>query len=608
MLMIFKMTNRITGVISSSKVHRQLLGFTFAALNCRGQMTSNFKRCLFTGRAIKPRHIIIGVASVTVAAGAVVSVGLAGLAVSGAHGAVFSSQGNNDSHSSSTVVANEHSLPTEYNISAIQAYWRSRPTEVLLRMAEVTLAFAPYLTKLFLWEYWMRRKIRNHEGLQQKYAVQLREILTKLGPCFIKFGQALSIRPDILPSIFLLELQKLCDAVPPFPTKDAIDMIDDELGKGSASKIFKELHPGTMPIAAASLGQVYKLRLKEVSPNDKKRGIKCNEDERWVAVKVQRPDMIQSILKDLFIMRILAGVIEKKTVTITNQQPYNVALLDTFAAASLEELNYIKEAEHQERFRMDLVPLLGGKIYVPVVYHEFTTRKVIVSEWVEGEKLASSNPDVVERLTKVGIECFLTQLLVTGVFHADPHPGNLLVTKDGNLALIDFGLCANVPLPDTKTLTLAIVHLMQRDVNGLILDAINLGFLPKDVDIKRLQVDLQGVFDGSQIVQQIFKNPTDSFNDVGKYLSIVSRRKQFWAVSKELNKIFFNYPFLVPDYFSLMTRAMIVLEGIAVTGNPEFDIFAESYPYAFKIALKTFKVSDLSEIAKEIVIAHRKQT
>ena len=246
---------------------------------------------------------------------------------------------------------------------------------------------------------------------------------------------------------------------------------------------------------------------------------------------------------------------------------------------------------------------MAGKIYVPVVYHEFTTRKVIVSEWVEGEKLASSSPSVIERLTKVGIECFLNQLLVTGKFHADPHPGNLIVTQDGKLALIDFGLCSNVPLPDTKTLTMAIVHLMQRDVNGLILDAIKLGFLPKDVDIDRLQVDLQGIFDGSQIVEEIINGPRPSHNRDRQYTSIISRRKKFWAVSKDLNSIFFNYPFLVPDYFALMTRAMIVLEGIAVTGNPEFDIFSESYPYAFRIALKVFGVRDLSEIVKSIAKA-----
>ena len=298
-------------------------------------------------------------------------------------------------------------------------------------------------------------------------------------------------------------------------------------------------------------------------------------------------------------MRILAGVTEKIITTLTNQRPSNVAILDTFASASLEEINYMKEAANQERFRTDLVPRLKGQIYIPQVYHEFTTRKVIVSEWVDGNKLASSSPDVIERLTKVGLECFLNQLLVTGHFHADPHPGNLLVTEDGKLALIDFGLCAHVPMPDTKTLTLAIVHLMQKDINGLILDAINLGFLPKDIDVDRIEADVQKLFDESEVVEEIMKISTPF--STKQFSSIVSRRKKFWAVSKDLNKIFFNYPFLVPDYFALMSRAMIVLEGIAVTGNPEFDIFSASYPYAMKIALKTFGVSDLSEIAKEIM-------
>ena len=145
--------------------------------------------------------------------------------------------------------------------------------------------------------------------------------------------------------------------------------------------------------------------------------------------------MIETILKDLFILRILAGVVENIITTFTNQQPYNVALLDTFASASLQEINYKKEAENQEMFRIDLMPLMGSKIYIPKVYHELTTRKVIVTEWIEGEKLANSSPKVIERLTKVGIECFLNQLLVTGLFHADPHPGNLLVTKDEKLAI-----------------------------------------------------------------------------------------------------------------------------------------------------------------------------
>ena len=559
--------------------------------------TKAFKFYLLKIKTIKLRHVAIGTAAVTVALGAAASIGVAGIAIGGAHNAAFSTIDNGRYKYISEVT--DESLPTEYNIPAIQAYWRKRPKEVILRMIEVTLAFAPYLLKITIWEYLIRKKIRHHEGIQRKYAIQLRNILTNLGPCFIKFGQALSIRPDILPSTFLIELQKLCDNVPPFSTMDAIDVIEDELGKGSVRENFSDLHYETRPIAAASLGQVYKLRLKQ-KRSDKENRI---DNDRWVAVKVQRPDMIETILKDLFILRILAGVVENIITTFTNQQPYNVALLDTFAAASLQEINYKKEAENQEMFRNDLMPIMGGKIYIPEVHHELTTRKVIVTEWIEGEKLANSSPKVIERLTKVGIECFLNQLLVTGLFHADPHPGNLLVTKDEKLAIIDFGLCEHVPLPDTKNLTIAIVHLMQQDVHGLILDAIKLGFLPEDVNTPSLEDDLQRIFDNANIVEEIINIPKRISNSDKQFSSIVTRRKQFWAVSKDLNKIFFNYPFLVPDYFALMTRAMIVLEGIAVTGNPEFDIFTESYPYAFKIALKSFGVKFLSKIAKEIVTA-----
>ena len=149
------------------------------------------------------------------------------------------------------------------------------------------------------------------------------------------------------------------------------------------------------------------------------------------------------------------------------------------------ELDYLNEASNQERFRRDFSSRMGGRVYIPKVYNDLTTRKVqikfilrfllfhtillsflgsrqchkkcwvffgqvLVSEWIEGEQLAKSPPDVIDRLTKVGVECFLAQLLETGFFHADPHPGNLLVTRDEKLALIDFGLCAEVPLPDTK--------------------------------------------------------------------------------------------------------------------------------------------------------------
>lgn len=174
------------------------------------------------------------------------------------------------------------------------------------------------------------------------------------------------------------------------------------------------------------------------------------------------------------------------------------------------------------------VPKMSGEIFVPRVFHDLTTRRVLVTEWVEGEKLAQSPPEVINKLTKIGVKCFLAQMLVRnlmterdkvegrcshhtyraqdkppfsllkntsqrvltiqemGYFHSDPHPGNLLVTPSGQLALIDFGLCAAVPLPDTRNMTLAIVHLMQGDVRGLVEDAIELGFLPDDSEADAL--------------------------------------------------------------------------------------------------------------------------
>jgi len=557
-------------------------------------------------RSVKPRHIVYATAGTAVTAGATITFAIGGLAVSGAYNGMFAAPGEFTREKRAVEERYTDTLPTEYDLVAIQTYWRARPVEVIQRTLECSKVLVPYFTRLFLWEYAIRRKIRNHDGLQRKYAKEFREKLVQLGPCFIKLGQALSIRPDVMPQAFLDELQKLCDAVPSFPTQDAISVINEELGPGAAERMFHDLKPDTQPIAAASLGQVYKLRLRDAVLDDDDKNF--SKGEKWVAVKVQRPDMIRCILKDLFILRTIAGAIEKIKTTVTKQRPFDVSLVDTFAAASLGELNYVKEAENQEKFIAEVVPRLKGQVYVPKVYNKFTSRKVIVTEWIEGEKLASSAPDVINRLTKVGIECFLCQLLEVGFFHSDPHPGNLLINQKGQLVLIDFGLCADVPLPDTRTMTLAIVHLMQGDVPELLNDAVELGFLPKDLDMTELKDVLGRVFKSAQIVDLASSTYPFANKNSEKYTSIASRRKKFWAVSNDLNKIFFDYPFLVPNYFALITRAMIVLEGIAVTGDPDFDLFSSSYPYAFKTAINVFGVKNLTEIAKEVVKARLNQT
>merc|ERR1719336_2667969 len=461
----------------------------------------------------------------------------------------------------------------------MERFFNSRPLEVLGRTGEILSEVVPYLSKLFIFEYLIRRKIRDHEGLQKKYAVELREILTRLGPCFIKLGQAISIRPDLLPSSFLFELQKLCDAVPSFPTKDAIEVIEAELGV-NINSVFDGIDEKTDPIAAASLGQVYKVKLVS--------------EDKVVAVKVQRPDMHHYVLRDIYILRLVAKTTQWIKSNLTYQRPFDVALLDTFANATIKELDYLNEAANQIKCKETLEPRQKDKIYIPKVYEKHTTRKVLVTEWIEGEQLAKSPPSVINKLIPVGVECFLIQLLETGFFHADPHPGNLLVTPDGKLALIDFGLMADVPIQDTKTMTKTIVHLMQGDVPGLVEDAVELGFLPEDVDKSSLTPTLQKVFDSAQLAV------TDEVRSGLTYKAIQGRRKKFMSVSGDLNKIFFLYPFLVPDYFALITRAMIVLEGIALTGDPDFDLFKAAYPYSLSRAIQIFGYSGVVSIAKEM--------
>merc|ERR1712241_1432979 len=260
--------------------------------------------------------------------------------------------------------------------------------------------------------------------------------------------------------------------------------------------------------------------------------------------------------------------------TFTYQRPFDVALLDAFAGATLKELDYLNEAANQIKCKEALEPRQRDKIYIPKVYEKHTTRKVLVTEWIEGAQLAKSPPEVINKLIPVGVECFLIQLLETGFFHADPHPGNLLVTPEGRLALIDFGLMADVP--------------------GLVEDAIQLGFLPEDVDKASLTPVLQCVFDSAQLAV------SDQVKSGLTYKAIQGRGKQFWAVSFDLNKIFYTYPFLVPDYFALITRAMIVLEGIAVTGDPDFDLFKAAYPYSLKRAVKLFGLGGVASLAKEV--------
>ncbi|XP_024533437.1 uncharacterized protein LOC9641772 [Selaginella moellendorffii] len=427
----------------------------------------------------------------------------------------------------------KEALPLVYSPQAISAYWGKRPAAVFTRIFQLLGVAGGFLSHLA--GDIVSKKLKENEVAR---AIELREIVTSLGPAYIKLGQALSIRPDILSPAAMTELQKLCDKVPSFPNDIAMDLIEKELGQ-PWTELYSELSPS--PIAAASLGQVYKGRLKETGEP--------------VAVKVQRPYVLETVTIDLYIIRKLGLALRKFPQIATDV----VGLVDEWAARFFEELDYVNEGRNGTRFaemmRQDL-----PQVVVPKTYAKYTSRRVLTTGWIDGEKLSQSTADDVGELVNVGVICYLKQLLDTGLFHADPHPGNLIRTLDGKLAILDFGLMTQITDDQKYGMIEAISHLIHRDYEAIVKDFVKLDFIPEGVNLNPIMPVLAKVFD-----QALEGGGAKNIN--------------FQELASDLAQITFDYPFRIPPYFALIIRAIGVLEGIALVGNPDFAIVDEAYPY-----------------------------
>jgi predicted unusual protein kinase regulating ubiquinone biosynthesis (AarF/ABC1/UbiB family) len=322
-------------------------------------------------------------------------------------------------------------LPLTYDPAAFAALWDQHICLQLARVGTIASRVLPFLVRS-AWVYHSHKGSDSDDAVA-RLGVDLRLLLVDLGPTFIKFGQMLSIRPDLLPASVLMELQKLCDAVPAFPTAEAIAVIESEFGRGAVARMFDGLDESTEPIAAASLGQVYRVHLREKNQG---RGTQ-------VAVKVQRPDMVSAVSLDLLLLRRYMHAVEAVksalmfTGLLAQRKQFDIELLDSFASASFFELDYEHEAANQQRFLRELKQRnLSSSIRVPHVHHNATSRRVLTTEWIEGKQLAHSSPATIRRLVPSGVRVFLVQLLDMGFFHSDPHPGNLLVDAQGRLVLV----------------------------------------------------------------------------------------------------------------------------------------------------------------------------
>jgi len=426
-----------------------------------------------------------------------------------------------------------------YDPERINQHYKNRPFAVFKRLIALILPGTAFGIRL-LFDKLTARIPQN----EQKRAIELREILTELGPTYIKIGQALSTRPDLVPPTYLEELAQLQDQLPPFDNSIAYQFIEEELGS-PPEEIYAEI--STEPVAAASLGQVYKGKLKTGEA---------------VAIKVQRPDLYRRIAIDLYILRKVAFFATNKIKRIRSDL---VAIMDEFADRIFEEMNYAHEGYNAERFK-ELYNYIED-IYVPAIYWEYTGRRVLTMEWVAGIKL--TNVQGIQdagieatRLVEIGVECSLRQLLEYGFFHADPHPGNLLAMSDGRLAYLDFGMMSQIKPYQRYGLIQAVVHLVNRDFEALAHDYVQLEFLSEDTDLEPIIPALASVFEnalGATVAELNFKSITD-----------------------KMSEVMYEFPFQVPAYYALIIRSLVTLEGIAIGIDPNFKVLSKAYPYIAK--------------------------
>ncbi|MGF1460206.1 MAG: ABC1 kinase family protein [Leptolyngbyaceae cyanobacterium] len=431
-----------------------------------------------------------------------------------------------------------------YNSDVIAKYYWRRPWRVLWRSIQVLWWLGTFVLGLQS-DRWFQREERN----LNKRAVQLRQLLTRLGPTFIKVGQALSTRPDLVRKDFLEELTKLQDQLPPFSTPMAMAIVERELNY-SPEEIFSYISPE--PVAAASLGQVYQARLYS---------------GETVAVKVQRPNLLPLITCDLFIMRLSARLLGPLL-------PLNLGhdltlIVDEFGTKLFEEIDYLNEGRNAELFAANFQD--DPKIKVPSIYWRYSSDRVLTLEWIDGFKLtdigsiqaAALSTDT---LIEVGVTSGLQQLLEYGFFQADPHPGNLFAMTDGRMAYIDFGMMDQLGQETKETLVDAVVHLINQDYTTLAADFVKLGFLTPDTDIEPIIPALETV--------------------LGDALGAKVRDFNFKTITDRFSELMYEYPFRVPAKFALIIRSLVTQEGVALSLNPDFKIVDIAYPYVARRLLK----------------------
>lgn len=389
-------------------------------------------------------------------------------------------------------------------------------------------------------------------------AERIRISFEELGPTFIKFGQIVSTRPDLVPIEFINELSKLQDKVPQFPFRKVREIIEEELGL-PPEEIFESIDES--PLASASIGQVHRARLS---------------DDREAVIKVQRPDIKKTIEVDLEIMLYLATLLERNVMEFSIYRP--VTIVEEFARTLEKEIDYTIEAGNMERFIRQFAD--NPDVYIPKVYRESTTARVITMEYIDGikvsdiDKLEAAGLDT-EVITSRGADLTLKQVFHNGFFHADPHPGNIFVLPDNVICLIDFGMIGTVDRQTREIFVDLVYSIVNRDSASAAQVLLKLTSWDDDPDLRKLERELSDF--------------------IGRHLFKPLKEIEIGRLLQDLLELVSHNQLRIPPDIFLMIKAITSAEGVARKLNPDFDMISQARPFIARVKISRFYPERVAE-------------
>lgn len=399
---------------------------------------------------------------------------------------------------------------------------------------------------------------------REKRAQWLLETLVQLGPTFIKIGQALSTRADLLPLEYVRALVKLQDQVPQFPSEQAIAIVEEELG-GPISQFYKEFDQE--PIAAASLGQVHRAML-------------YSGEE--VVVKVQRPGLKQLFDVDFQVLDKLVKFAKQR---LRGLQNFDLeAIYQEFSTILYREIDYVQEGMNADRFRQNFED--HEYILVPKIYGDLTTRRVLTMEYMPGIKVNDRrsleaigiNP---KDINHIGICAYMKQLLQDGYFQADPHPGNMAVRSDGKLIFYDFGMMAEVQAINKNQMVQTFFAVLRKDTDQVVQTLVEMGLVEPMSDMTPVR----------RIVKLLLEKFTDKPVEM----------QAFRSVRNELYAVFEEQPFRLPARLTFIIKALTTLDGVARDLDPQYNLLVAAKPFVKSLATTGIqnRGSGLGELARQ---------